>query len=213
MPNIKLPVRFSWLLAAVTALAISTTAKAELLAYDMFSGVTSGDVLLAGQNYSSPDVSGFNGAWSVSSNAAYKTATNFNTSIPGVGLGAGTQQGGLWANSGGTNWNKSYYATRQLASSAYVNLNSNNTYYYSFYGLSPDDNAITVGFSTGSATTDKYIGVGLTWDNATQKGTIEPNVGNDFVINVGTLDGSTDNGVYGINAAEMKNGLNNYGRG
>lgn len=151
----------------LSAIAVANPLYADLLAQDMFSGVNSGDVTLNGQNYATPEVSGFSGAWVVNA-PNMRTATNFNTTAGGVGLGAGSTLGGVWDFT--QNWNADRYATRSLAQSAKIDMSANGVYYLSFYSYAGSDSSATVGFSNGSLSTSSFMSVGTTYNNFKKNG-------------------------------------------
>ncbi len=170
----------------------------DLLAYDLFSGVSAvNNVTLDGQNYSSPDVAGFTGPW-VRHGGNARTARNFNSDVA-AGLqtiGSNGSLGGVW--DGNAGYSREAYSTRELAPAAHVDLDSEGTTYWSFYGRSIGDASLNCGFASGREASDAFFNVGLIWNNATSIGGAGNDAADKFYVGWGTLDGGTDNGVYGV---------------
>lgn len=129
-----------------------------------------------------------------------------NLEYGGVLLGhSGGQNGLLNFNSGGNlntltdtntglpygNYTSLAYATRPLTPGAQIDFQANGTYYFSVrmvksYPWWVGDTAAGVGFSTGSETTNRFVGVGVTRSSLIADDTITY-IGDASYISVGTL--------------------------
>jgi hypothetical protein len=129
-----------------------------------------------------------------------------NLEYGGILLGHGGGQNGLLNfNSGGNlntltdtntglpygNYTSLSYATRPLTPQAQINFQANGTYYFSVrivksYPWWVGDTAAGVGFSTGSETTNHFVGIGVTRSGLLDNDQITP-LGDTTYVSVGTL--------------------------
>ncbi len=181
-------------LTGVIIAEVQATAPA-LRAYDLFSGAAAGDVSLNAQNYTSPDIKGFAGAWTRRGGNA-RTARNFNSDA-GVGpqpTGGNAALGGVWDSNPG--YGTGIYCARLLQPSAHVNFAQDGTYYLSFYGMASGDSAVNCGLATGPDASDLFVNAGLIWNNATSIGGTGGDASDKFYIGQGPLN--ANNGPYGV---------------
>jgi len=89
------------------------------------------------------------------------------------------------------NYTSKSYATRPLATGAQINFQANGTYYFSVrlvksYPWWVGDTSAGLGFSTGSATNDHFVGIGVTLPSFFLEDAVT-DIGNASYITTGTL--------------------------
>ncbi|GAA5484676.1 hypothetical protein Hsar01_03922 [Haloferula sargassicola] len=180
----------------------------SLLVQELFDDISAGDASLDGAGDTTSSV-GLTDTWAVNQNTGIFTANNFNVvgaTLPGLPPDDGLP-GGVWNNT--NSWDTNIYATRPLATP--IDFGADQVIYFSVRLNNPGDTAMGIGLATGGGPADEFVGAGFSWNNASMVGLSDLGAGNSAYIAHGTLDGSTESGVYGIRALEGKNTVNGYG--
>ncbi len=170
-------------------------AHATLLVRELFDGLTPS---LNGAGDSTTSL-GFEpgSVWVANRTDSIKVADNFNVD-PAVTNQMPfrlTANGGVWwqAPSSGQ-WATDWWATRQLASGAPLNMAAEGVYYITFNMRRRDDSALGFGFASGSDPSSQFLSVGTTWNNTS----FNPPANRKLVVAQGTLN--VGQGPYGANA-------------
>lgn len=196
-------------LIPLLALAASASmSSASILIQELFDDISTTDVTLNGAGDTATSI-GMTGTWLTDGNAGIFTANNFNVdgaALPGLPSNGGAN-GGIWNNTG--SWATGIHATRPLATP--IDFSVDRVIYFSVRLNNPGDTAMGVGLASGDGPTDQFVGAGFTWNNAIPLGSSSNIAGNSSYIAHGVLDGSVDNGVYGIRVFEGQNTVNTYG--
>jgi hypothetical protein len=110
----------------------------------------------------------------VPTNGLIQCDINFDDN-PGIGLPTkASSQGGLWSDvfwgvdqtipvNSSSNW-----ASRLLATNAWINFNSNGVYYFSLDANDSGNSAGGMAFGTGTNLTDRFVGCGIIWESYPQ---------------------------------------------
>jgi hypothetical protein len=196
-------------LIPLLALVVSASAaNASVLIQELFDNISTSDATLNGAGDTATSI-GMTGTWITNGSAGIFTANNFDVqgaTLPGLPPGD-SANGGIWNNTG--SWNTSIHATRPLA--APIDFGVSRVIYFSVRLNNPGDTAMGVGLASGDGPADQFVGAGFTWNNAIPLGSSSNIAGNSSYISHGTLDGSVDNGVYGIRVFEAQSSVNTYG--
>jgi len=106
-----------------------------------------------------------------------------------------TANGGVWWSTPSSGqWGTDWWATRQLASGAQLNMAADGVYYITFNMRRRNDSAVGFGFATGSDPSSPFLSVGATWNNTS----FNPPANRKLVVAQGTLN--VGQGCYGANA-------------
>lgn len=193
--------------------ATASAANASILIQELFDNISNGNAPLNTLG-STPSSVGLTGTWTSNASTGIYTANNFNVigaTLPGLPpgtLNAGVPvNGGVWNNVG--NWNTQVYATRPLTTT--IDFGVDRVIYFSVRLRNPGDTAMGVGLASGAGPTDQFVGAGFTWNNAAPLATGTNIAGNSSYISYGVLNGTVQNGVYGIRSYEGQNTVNTYG--
>jgi hypothetical protein len=193
-------------------LAGSATSSGALIVQELFDGIAGPppgtDGTLNGKGDTSTSL-GMTGTWVTNSNTGIFTASNFNSGagLPGLPSNAGTT-GGVWNNT--NNYGTDIYATRPLATP--IDFAVSQTVYFSVILNNSGDTNVGIGLASGPGPGAKFVGAGLTWNNARSLATGNNDAGNASFISYGTLSDPTDlanpSGPYGIRNHEAAGSVN-----
>jgi Concanavalin A-like lectin/glucanases superfamily len=181
-------------------------ANATLLVRELFDGLN-GSLNGAGDSTSSL---GFESGsvWAANRTDSIMVANNFNVD-PAVTNEMPfllTANGGIWWNTPSSGqWGTDWWATRQLASSAQLNMAADGVYYLTFNMTRQNDSAVGFGFAIGSDPSSPFLSVGATWNNTS----FNAPANRKLVVAQGTLN--VGQGCYGANAYST-NEVANSGR-
>ena len=178
-------------LLAVFALA---DAQATLRVRELFDGLTPS---LNGAGDSATSLGFEPGTtWVANLTDGIKVANNFNVD-PGV-----TNQmpfraaanGGIWWTPTEPRWGTGWWATRQLATEAQLNMAADGVYYITYNMRRRSDAGIGFGFASAGDPSAQFLSVGATWNTTS----FNPPANRKLVVAQGTLN--VGQGCYGANA-------------
>ncbi len=151
------------------------------------------------------------GTWSLNADTMITVAQDFDVEAPpGPPYSLG-HQGAIWRN-GSANWDPASWATRPLASSAWINFGGTGDYWLSVRIDNTGDTGMGVGLASGSTTAAEFVGVGAMWNTASAVDSSD--AANSIYISAGTLGqalGGNNNGPYAILAHSSAGTINGPG--